>query len=430
MRAVPRVKGMEALVQFARLASEAGTGARILPLLASTLVDHVGADAVAIVEMQESGATRLVPSPHTPGELENVAVDDDALGSELGPLFLRACGGRFTHMESRPLVTGGGLFGAVVMLFAKQRDDASMSLADGLVDLAAIALGNDAKIRQLARSHAELRASHEALARAEKLRALGQMAAGVSHDLMNILNPIGLHLQLAQRAIDRQKPVDAKESLTEIGGILRRGVETVQRLRDYSRQEREPKTEEIDLNKLVREASSIARPRMVGRSGALSRIHEELGEPPHVMGRASELLNALVNLVVNAIDAMPGGGNITLRTGETEGGSWVSVADDGPGMPPEVERRAFEPFFTTKGEAGTGLGLAMVYAAVQRHGGTVKLVTAPGQGTTFTLWFPARTSIPPVRPAPRARRAGESGILAAWIKSPCRSRRTRRSWRT
>jgi signal transduction histidine kinase len=99
-------------------------------------------------------------------------------------------------------------------------------------------------------------------------------------------------------------------------------------------------------------------------------------------------VNALVNLIANAIDAMPAGGTITLRSGEGDGGAWVSVADDGPGMPPEVERRVFEPFFTTKGEAGTGLGLAMVQATMRRHGGTVKLVTEPGQGTTFTLWFP------------------------------------------
>jgi signal transduction histidine kinase len=131
--------------------------------------------------------------------------------------------------------------------------------------------------------------------------------------------------------------------------------------------------------------------------GRGSFIREELGSPPPVRGRSSEIVSALVNLIVNAIDAMRDGGTITLRTGESERGTWVQVADDGPGMPPDVEVRVFEPFFTTKGEAGTGLGLAMVYASMQRHGGSIRLETAPGKGTTFTLWFPRS---PSTRPPP------------------------------
>jgi signal transduction histidine kinase len=387
---VPREKGFEELIQFARLASEARSGERILPLLATTLVEQVGADSVAVVEMLESGDTRIVPSPHTPHELGDVTVDSDELGSELAKKFLSVCAGRFSDVQARPLVSGGSLFGAVAMFFAHGAPERDLSLGDSFIDLAAIALGSAAKLRQVARSHAELRASQEALARTEKLRALGQMAAGVSHDLMNILNPLSLHLQIALRAVDRKKPAEAKEGLTEMQGVLVRGVETVRTLRDYSRQDREPKTEVIDLNKLLHEAAAIAKPRMAGRGGVLSRFREELGAPPAVMGRSGEILNALVNLIVNAIDAMPEGGTITLCSGESEGHGWVSVSDNGPGMPPEVESRAFDPFFTTKGEAGTGLGLAMVHATVQRHGGSVKLVTAPGEGTTFTLSFPAQ----------------------------------------
>jgi signal transduction histidine kinase len=127
---------------------------------------------------------------------------------------------------------------------------------------------------------------------------------------------------------------------------------------------------------------------MSSKGGRLGKIKEELESPPLVTGRSGEIVSALVNLVVNAIDAMPSGGTITLRTGQTDTSSWVAVQDDGPGMPPEIERRVFEPFFTTKGEEGTGLGLAMVYACMQRHGGSVALETAPGRGTTFTLSFP------------------------------------------
>jgi signal transduction histidine kinase len=114
----------------------------------------------------------------------------------------------------------------------------------------------------------------------------------------------------------------------------------------------------------------------------------EPGETTTVLCRRSELITAIVNLVFNAIDAMPDGGTITVRTGHDEQGGWIEVADDGPGMPPEVESRVFEPFFTTK-DQGTGLGLAIVYSFVKRHGGKVSLETKLGAGTRFRLWFPA-----------------------------------------
>jgi len=107
-----------------------------------------------------------------------------------------------------------------------------------------------------------------------------------------------------------------------------------------------------------------------------------------VRGHGNEVVGALVNLIVNAADACGERGTVTVRTGRDDGAAWIEVADDGPGMSPEVEARVFEPFFSTKGEQGTGLGLANVFATVQRHGGDVTLVTAPGRGAAFTLSFP------------------------------------------
>jgi signal transduction histidine kinase len=214
------------------------------------------------------------------------------------------------------------------------------------------------------------------------------MAAGISHDLKNILNPLSLHLQFLRRAVARGQTEAAAESITEMEQVVRRGVQTVERLRDFSRQTPESKAEMVDLDRLVHEAVEIARPRLSSRPARACTVREELGAPPPVLARAADVVSAVVNLVVNAIDAVGDGSTITLRTGEARGGAWVEVSDDGPGMPPEVEQRAFEPFFTTKGDEGTGLGLAMVFACVQRHGGTVTLKTAPGEGATFTLWFP------------------------------------------
>jgi signal transduction histidine kinase len=261
-----------------------------------------------------------------------------------------------------------------------------------LIDLGAIALASSAQVERLERSYADLRASQELLARSEKLRALGQMAAGVSHDLKNILNPLSLHLQVMDRALAKGDAAGARESIPEMKQVVVRGVQTLDRLRDYSRQQAESKTELVDLDHLAREAAKLAKPRMAtATKGRVLRIDEELGNPPPVMAISGEVVSALVNLMVNAIDALGASGEgtrITLRSGETDGGSFIEVEDDGPGMPPEVEKRVFEPFFTTKGAEGTGLGLANVYAAMQRHGGSITLVTSPGKGTRFRLWFP------------------------------------------
>jgi signal transduction histidine kinase len=390
---VPAESGIDVLVQFARLASEARTGNGILPRLADALVAHSDAAAVAVLEIRPGGEAALVNSPHLPKELVGLRVDADTIGEELGGRLLATCQGRFQGVRAHPLVGASRLFGMVVLFFHSQGPPEQLPLAEGLIDLAAIVLGSAVQVQDLTRSHAELRASQETLVRTEKLRALGQMAAGVSHDLKNILNPLSLHVEVIARAIARGSTAEAQDNVAQIKQVLRRGVQTVERFQDYGRQSPESRSEQIDLNHLVSEAADIARPRMASHGPRLHHLREELGSPAVVLGRSEEILSALVNLIVNAIDAMPGGGGtITLRTGVSGERSWVEVADDGPGIPPEIEQRIFEPFFTTKGEEGTGLGLATVHACMQRHGGSVELSTAIGKGTTFRLWFPSAST--------------------------------------
>jgi signal transduction histidine kinase len=385
-----RDRAIDALLHFARLVSDATASHEILPLLAAALEDHVGAGGVCIVEIGGPSGARVCVARGVPAAVEALELDPDAMGPELGRTVSKACDERFAHAETRLLVASGNLFGAVVMLFdEKGPRTGSLRLAEGLVDLAAISLESALQVEKLEKSFEDLRASQDVLSRTEKLRALGQMAAGVSHDLKNILNPLSLHLQVAERALKRSKIDDALESIVEIKQVVVRGVETVERLRGYSRQTKESKTELVDLDQLAREAAGIAKPRMAA-TGRLLRIVEDLHAPPQVMAVAGELVSAVVNLVVNAIDAAgTTGKQITLRSGIEGGGSFVEVEDDGSGMPPEVEKRVFEPFFTTKGAEGTGLGLAMVYATVQRYGGNVTLDTQLGRGTRFRLWFPA-----------------------------------------
>jgi signal transduction histidine kinase len=333
----------------------------------------------------------LVAQRGLPEKLEAWNEDADAIGHELAAHVLAEAGRGFGSARAIPMVSGGNIFGALVLLC---RADAPLSpddedTAHGLVDLAATVLDKAAKHQRLVLAHDELRASRDTLLRTDKLRALGEMAAGISHDLKNVLAPLSLHLQVARRALARkQGEEDVRAAITECELIVRRASELLERLRDFSRQSPESRVEAIDLNRLVREAAVIAKPRMAARPGRVNAIVEELGAPPVFPARSSEVVSALVNLIVNAIDAMPEGGTITLRTGAREGRAFASVADEGPGMTAEDQRRVFEPFFTTKGEKGTGLGLAMVYACMQRHGGAVTLDTAPGRGATFTLWVP------------------------------------------
>jgi signal transduction histidine kinase len=382
---------IDILVRFSRMASETRSGREILPLLADAAIEHLKADGAVVVEVTQTGSLCAAAARNVPEKLAGwTGRDGDVIGDELGDELVRESGGQFVRAASLPLVSSGSLFGTLVLLFGAGtgKETTNLKVARGLADLAAIALGRAEELAQLARVNAELRTSREALARTEKLRALGQMAAGVSHDLKNILNPLSMHAQLAQRALARGEIDKANASLDECRAVIRRGVETIDRLRAFSRQTPEARAARADVNALVHEAVALARPRLSSRAGTPPRIEVELGEVPPVVVHAEEVLAAIVNLIVNAIDAMPHGGVVTLRTAARDDGVAVTVADNGPGMTPEVQARVFEPFFTTKGAEGTGLGLAMVFATMQRHSGTVTLDTSPGSGATFTLWLP------------------------------------------
>lgn len=233
-----------------------------------------------------------------------------------------------------------------------------------------------------------LRSSEEALARSERLRLVGQMAAGLSHDLRNLLNPLALNIQLAERAVQRQLPETVGGHLRDARTALGRCVELLERLRSYARSGDAGGYGTFDLAALALEAEELSKPRMACRGTMPSRFHRRLEATPPLRGNANEILNALVNLIVNAIEAMPQGGTITLRCGGDAQYAWVEVEDDGTGISAEVQERVFEPFFTTKGTAGTGLGLAMVSACMEHHHGSIEWSSSEGVGTRIRLLFP------------------------------------------
>jgi signal transduction histidine kinase len=377
------------LVGFGRLVSGAGAPDDVLEHLVASMIERVGVEAAAAVRVRNDHGAELVAQRGLPAVVKGLRIEVDTIDADLGRAVLAAAGVTFNHFHVIPLVAGRDLFGAVI-LFCHDGGGGlldNLELAQGLADLAAVALEQAARYQELVLSYRELRESREAMARSEKLRALGQMAAGVAHDLGNILNPLALQLELLQRKVARQDLAGAGEVAGRMREVTRFGLETIERLRAFSRQGPELESEPTDLDQVATVAVELSRARLVQDRGIT--LAHQLAGPPVVLGRSSELVNALVNLILNSTEAMhAGGGAITVRTGAGDGGSWVEVADTGPGMSPDIEAQVFDPFFTTKKE-GTGLGLSMVYASTRRQRGRVELETGPGQGTRIRLWFPA-----------------------------------------
>ena len=379
------------LAHFARQTSAQPDPADILPLLVEAALTHTRATAAAALRITENGRLRVVATRGCPMTLDQWEPGEDSIGPELAAELLTACGMGGGRAHELPLVSGGDLFGVLILIggpdYRIERE--GLELARGLADVAAASLDRNEKYAELTRSYVQLRASREALAQGEKLRALGQMAAGISHDLKNILNPLSLQLEVLKRRIARD-PASAAEVVKAISEVVRHGLDVVERLRAFSRQEAEPDSSElVDLDRVMATAIELCRPRL--GDGSDIRVVAESGHPLAVVARTSELVTAVVNLLFNAVDALQGTpGVITVRTGNGDTGAWIEVQDDGPGMPAQLADRVFEPFFTTKPE-GTGLGLAMVYAFAQRHRGTATLDTAPGRGTRVRIWFPGVT---------------------------------------
>jgi PAS domain S-box-containing protein len=245
----------------------------------------------------------------------------------------------------------------------------------------------EAGLLLVAKDVTEQRRWEEQMTRSEKLSALGQLAMGMAHDFNNLLQAILGHTQLI--ASD-PTPDRLVKGLTTIEQAVRDGVETVGRIKRYARRERESQPELVDLREVVRQVVEIARPRWShsGLAGAAIVVSEDLQPVPPVRARGGDLREVLMNLVLNAADAMPRGGTIRL---ETRGqGDWavLAVADTGTGIPEELRRRIFEPFFTTK-DTGTGLGLSIVSGIISSYGGAIDVEAGASGGTTFTIRLPA-----------------------------------------
>jgi signal transduction histidine kinase/ActR/RegA family two-component response regulator len=305
-----------------------------------------------------------------------------------------------------PLLAQGTVFG---VLIAARKEANSFSSKEceflrQLSDHVALATHQAQLYTTLQQAYDDLQQSQQTVMQQERLRALGQMASGVAHDINNAIAPIALYTDSL---------LEHETGLTERArgylSIIRRAIadvgETVKGMREFYRpQERQATLTRIDLNPIVAQVIELTRVRwrdLPQQRGVAIAMRTQLQPAlPAILGQESEIRDALTNLIFNAVDAMPEGGTLTMRTRGSAETVQLEVADSGTGMDGQTRRRCLEPFFTTKGERGTGLGLAMVYGMVRRHSAELEIDSTLHRGTIMRIVFPAAQLAAAAAPQP------------------------------
>jgi signal transduction histidine kinase/HAMP domain-containing protein/ActR/RegA family two-component response regulator len=426
----------EALAEIGRSVTATLDLDRVLDLVVERVSEAMGADAVSILRLDDGtlhyvrarglSADRGTSLALNPG-------DDTASGAALmrAPLWTadlpadpRFSGSRHVlalfnaegirAVLAAPIILGEEVWGILGICIRQpyKFSPEEVRFAGAVAQQAAIAIGNAKLYADLRAAYAKLEAAQEQAVQTAKLGALGQMAGGVAHDFNNLLAAILGRAELLQRRTSDPLVV---QGLKVIQGAALDGAETVRRILGFARAKGEEQAEPVEIATLLQQVTEIARPRWKDEAqsrGALINVVLALEPVPPVRGNAAELREVFLNLLLNAVDAMPAGGTLTLgvRPLEADGNGSASheavecfVRDTGVGMSPEVRRRAFDPFFTTKGSRGTGLGLSVVYGIVSRHGGRVRIDSRENVGTTVTLQLPVfrgEPTVPEQEPGP------------------------------
>lgn len=259
--------------------------------------------------------------------------------------------------------------------------------------------------------------------RRRRMEIVGQMAMGMAHDFNNLLTTILGHAELLRSGLARATDMALTESVTAVTRAARDGAALVKKIQTYLRHEKREAVEPVDLAALVDEVVTLTRPYWYNeprRQGIAIELDADLAPVPPIEGYPTELREVLVNLVLNAVQAMPAGGSISVCTlrDATRNAAVIEIADSGVGMPDHVLRRIFEPLYTTKGARGTGMGLAVTQGIVAEHDGRIEVESEPGQGSLFRLVFPFapdaavpdRTPARPSAPASAPSRTESQGL--------------------
>jgi signal transduction histidine kinase len=387
----------------------------------------------AVVLLLDDGERRLVPAASR-GDWDEGVLDQDTsidhpivrslwmrreelargdFDDEPDPEIREVCRDVFDTLELEllvPILFGVDLLGAIGIgrKFSGERIDADdRQLLRTLTNQSAIAIENAKSYDEIAQLNEtlearvdertrELRDTQAQLVQNEKMVSLGQLVAGVAHELNNPIGFIHANLQLIDEYIakltDKSLPeparAHAREALEKLLASSREGTQRVKRIvedmRTFSRLD-QAELLEVDLHEGIDRTLSLMTPRL--KHGI--QVERDYGELPQVRCFAGQLNQVFMNLLMNACDALVGSGTIRISTRATTDGVRLAFEDDGPGIPEEIRNRLFEPFFTTKTIGkGTGLGLSISHGIVQRHGGSIRVESKPGEGATFVIELP------------------------------------------
>jgi PAS domain S-box-containing protein len=250
------------------------------------------------------------------------------------------------------------------------------------------------------RNITERKKMEQQLLQSEKLKSLGELAGGVSHDFNNVLAAILGRIQLLRMNTEtplgkqerRKSMHDLKKGLEVIEKAAKDGAETVRRIQEFSRRRTADKDfEQVDINELIDNALEFTKMRWkddAESKGIEIVIQKDFFSLPPTTGSGAELREVFTNLINNALDAMPQGGNISIKSFKENNSICVKIKDTGTGIPKTLHDKIFDPFFTTKGVQSTGLGLSVSYGIINRHRGTITVDSIEGEGTTFTIKLP------------------------------------------
>ena len=333
------------------------------------------------------------------------------------PIPQRFARAGLSSLAAAPLSIEGRVVG--VLLTARQTahgfSSGECEFLRQLSEHVAIAAHQAQLYTELQNAYEDLRRTQQAVLQQERLRALGQMASGIAHDINNAISPVALYTEALLEGEPHISP-RGREYLTTIQQAIDDVAHTVGRMREFYRErEAQAGSLALNLNRLISQVVELTRAKwrdLSQQQGITIDVQLALQDDlPLIVGVESGIRDALTNLIFNAVDAMPQGGTLALRTWATPTVAVLEVSDTGIGMDDETRQRCIEPFFSTKGERGTGLGLAMVYGMIQRHAGHIEIESELRQGTTVRLSFPfpqtmldeeepleaGRLSVPPLR---------------------------------
>jgi signal transduction histidine kinase/ActR/RegA family two-component response regulator len=443
---------LELLAQITRAIGERQDIRSIFQVVIRTLEEHLPADFCAICLYTPEANELIVTSVgrHSEAlaielamtEQAHVGIDQNGLSRCVQghlvyepdleaiafPFPQRLLRGGLKALVAAPLLAESKVFG-VLLAARRERESFSSGECEFLSQLNEhVALGaHQARLHTaLQRAYDDLRQTQRAVMQQERLRALGQIASGIAHDINNAISPVALYTEsMLERESDLSPRV--RQNLETIHRAVTDVAHTVARMREFYRERGTEAMRRVEVRELFDQVIEMTRARwsdMAQSRGVHIEVRTEVqSELPAIMGIESELRDALTNLIFNAVDAMPAGGVLTLRAHlqnspssrssalpHSEGGRvLVEVTDQGVGMDEDTRRRCLEPFFTTKGDRGTGLGLAMVYGAIQRHNAEIEIDSAPNKGTVVRLSFARATTAgdqiapEPITVVPRAR---------------------------